>query len=110
MKRCPKCNEVKHESEFYKNTRMKDGLSVHCKTCHNKYTVKYMKEYRIMEKEEQEKDDECNFNRYLGGYLVAILNHVKKGEYKYTIKSTTGETFKTNDKQEFFNKLKDCLC
>lgn len=110
MKRCPKCGETKPKSEFYKNAHMKDGLSVQCKKCHNKYSVQYMKEYKIWDREEQIKDDINNFNRYMGGYKMTILNYVKKGEFKYNIESTSGELIRTNDKQEFLENLKDCLC
>lgn len=31
MKRCPKCQSVRLNEEFYRNGRNKDGLSVYCK-------------------------------------------------------------------------------
>ncbi len=33
MKRCPKCKIEKPESEFYTNSKTKDRLGSHCKTC-----------------------------------------------------------------------------
>lgn len=33
MKRCPKCDTIKDESEFYKNSRTKDKLTYWCKKC-----------------------------------------------------------------------------
>lgn len=33
MKNCPKCSEIKLDAEFYKNERMRDGLSSLCKSC-----------------------------------------------------------------------------
>lgn len=102
MKRCTKCHQLKKDDEFYKDKRQISGLRPECKTCGYKQIRKQRgyKNYR----EQKKKED-----WFVGGYMVAILNYAKKGEYKYTIKSTTGEIFKTNDKQEFFDKLKDCL-
>lgn len=37
MKLCPTCKILKDESEFYKNARMKDGLSTQCKSCQRAY-------------------------------------------------------------------------
>jgi len=37
MKRCSKCGIEKDESEFYKNSKMKDGLQSKCKECSHKY-------------------------------------------------------------------------
>ena len=37
-KTCPKCKRVLPASQFYKNKSTKDGLSAHCKECHNKDT------------------------------------------------------------------------
>ncbi len=39
MKQCSKCLEIKPESDFYKDTRTKDGLKCQCKKCHCKTTV-----------------------------------------------------------------------
>lgn len=40
-KRCPKCKEEKHLSEFYKDNRRLDGLTCYCKICCNNNTRKY---------------------------------------------------------------------
>lgn len=40
-KMCPKCNEMKEFSEFYKNGRTKDGLYCYCKSCHGASTAKW---------------------------------------------------------------------
>jgi|ETNvirenome_6_85_1030632.scaffolds.fasta_scaffold54657_2 hypothetical protein len=34
MKECSKCGETKDVSEYYRNTREKDGLQYRCKSCH----------------------------------------------------------------------------
>ena len=40
-KRCPKCKEEKHLSEFYKDKNRVDGLTCYCKICSNNNTRKY---------------------------------------------------------------------
>jgi len=37
MKQCSRCKETKSESEFYKCSRLKDGLQSYCKTCCREY-------------------------------------------------------------------------
>ena len=39
MKRCTKCGEIKPVSEFYRNSRAKDGMQFFCKACRHKYYV-----------------------------------------------------------------------
>lgn len=46
-----------------------------------------------------------NFNDVCGGYNIYILNKPKPGEYKYTVVSTSGAVYKTNDKAEFMEYL-----
>ena len=45
----------------------------------------------------------------IGGYKVSILNHPSQTEFKFTIMSTNGELFQTNDKGDFFNYLRGVL-
>jgi hypothetical protein len=45
MKHCPKCNEDKDESEFYKSNKNKDGLYCYCKSCHKAVKEKSNKAY-----------------------------------------------------------------
>ncbi len=40
MKQCSKCHELKPETEFYKDTRTKDGLKCQCKKCHCETTMR----------------------------------------------------------------------
>lgn len=48
MKKCSRCNTEKPLTEFRKNARSKDGLSVWCKDCEKQYD----REYRAKHKEE----------------------------------------------------------
>lgn len=42
-KRCTKCGETKHPSEFYKHRITKDGLTHQCKECQKNKYKKYLK-------------------------------------------------------------------
>lgn len=41
MKKCTACNELKNIDLFHKNSKTKDGLSLHCKPCANERGRKY---------------------------------------------------------------------
>jgi hypothetical protein len=41
MKMCPLCKEERAVTEFYKNSKRKDGLQVNCKTCKKKIDANY---------------------------------------------------------------------
>lgn len=41
MKACSKCGETKPLTEFSKNTKRRDWLQPHCKTCHNTANAKW---------------------------------------------------------------------
>lgn len=43
MKTCNKCNETKPYTEFYKDSRGRDGYYRRCKACHNKATTERRK-------------------------------------------------------------------
>lgn len=78
MKKCFKCNEVKHLSEFYKHKQMADGHVNKCKTC-NKKDVKdnrdlksdYYKEYDAwrFQNQPQVKDRHIKYQSTEGGIL-----------------------------------------
>ena len=38
LRRCPRCEEVKPESEFPRNRSTKSGFAAYCKPCHNEVT------------------------------------------------------------------------
>ncbi|UJH95615.1 hypothetical protein [Bacillus phage vB_BtM_BMBsp2] len=46
-KRCPKCDQVKEFTEYYKNKSRKDGLNVYCKLC----VKEDQKDYHVRNKE-----------------------------------------------------------
>lgn len=54
-KRCPKCQETKIVTEFYKAKARKDGYYSWCKKCCNKITIKWNKEHPEQCKESQRK-------------------------------------------------------
>ncbi|AUR98261.1 HNH endonuclease [Vibrio phage K165] len=50
VKECKKCETVKHKSEFYPNSRNRDGLQGACSDCMNKSKVNAAKERRESQK------------------------------------------------------------
>lgn len=46
MKRCKRCEDIKDETEFYKEPRVKDGLTAVCRQCSKELTVKWQQEHR----------------------------------------------------------------
>lgn len=78
------------------------GLRPECKTCGYKQ-IRKQRRYKTYREQKKKAD------WFVGGYKIYVLNYAKEGEFKYVILPTDGKMFKTNDKQEFFNKLKDCL-
>ena len=42
MKRCSKCKMEKDESEFYRDSKTRDGLQAHCKACRRLWEREYL--------------------------------------------------------------------
>lgn len=94
-----KCNHCKRdlpESAFSPRHRT-------CKKCEAEKEAKYRTQ-RILEDESEDK-----FNSFYGGYIIAILNHTRPKEYKYTIKGTNGYMIQTNDLDYFRKKLSEVV-
>lgn len=109
MKRCPRCGQLKSESEFYKNARMKDGLTIHCKNCHKNMCYETVKTRKMRAKQEENQKQLDDFNYHLGGYRITILNYAKPNEYKYIITPTNRQSFMTNDNAKFISKIKELI-
>jgi hypothetical protein len=43
QKRCPKCGETKHLTEFSKNRRHPDGLQTYCRVCNRAHVTAWQK-------------------------------------------------------------------
>jgi len=98
------CNHCKRDLPKSAFSPSRKKLPWHtCKECENKKA----KTYRI----NQILDEECEskFDSFYGGYIVAILNYVKKNEYKYTIKGTNGLMIQTNDVDYFRKKFDEVI-
>lgn len=105
VRRCCCCHEVKPVTEFYKNLSCHDGLTYDCKQCHNKSTLKYMAKRRAKIKVEKEREEKRRYELNMGGWVIRILNHCKKGELKYSAINTNGKALITNNREKFFNYL-----
>lgn len=111
MKKCKKCGKELHESEFDKEPHNKDGLKSICKDCKKFYNQMYLEPNfskiwsSFRGRENYEKELNLEIMKPLSGYKIYILNHTKKGEFKYNIISTNGERINTNDKNEFVDYI-----
>lgn len=78
MKRCCKCNELKDESEFYKDKSRSDGLTSRCRTC------KYIKSDSNweMEKKLRKLAIECGKNICSACGKLKPLEDFYKDEYR----------------------------
>lgn len=105
MRLCTKCGRMLPESKFSKDMNCEGGLKHRCKDCVNANAKEYyqkIKEYNLGKDETFINPDE-----FLGGYKISILNHVKKGEFKFNVFETkTGEVFQTNVKDYFINYIR----
>lgn len=102
-KKCNCCGEYKSEIKFYNNINNKDGKQSYCKKCHilvgKGISVKDLREEYI----------ESSFEKFLGGVSIIILNHVKSGEFRYQMNSTSGKKLYTNDKSIFLKKFNELI-
>lgn len=107
MKRCCRCREYKPLTEFYKNNQSKDSLDWLCKRCktlENKQYQAKIKSFDVEKTTARDEKQEKEFANACGGIIIKIVNHSKKGEYKYQV----GDLM-TNDKKAFINKVNKIL-
>lgn len=104
MIKCTICHRELPESEFTPSF-LKRGQH-QCKKCvYEKYGKKAQEKYLKSISELPEK----NFDEFYGGYVIKVLNFTRKGEFKYIINSTKGDTFQTNSKDDFLDKINKIL-
>ena len=106
MKKCSKCGQLLPLDSFSKGLTYKDCHKSICKKCINEYN----REYRVRKKERKKKllgIKNLEPEDYLGGYMVYVLNHTKRGEFKYNVVSTKGNVFHTNNKEDFLSFLRE---
>ena len=98
------CSHCKRDlpKEAFSPSRIKLRYPV-CKECEN------TKEKNRRIKAILDDENESKFDSLYGGYVVAILNHVRSKEYKYTIKGTNGYMIQTNDVDYFRKKMDELI-
>lgn len=98
------CNHCKRELPDSAFSPSRKNLKYHtCRECENTKAA----DYRI--KQALNDENESRFDSLYGGYVVAILNHTRKNEYKYTIKGTNGYMIQTNDIDYFRKKFNEVI-
>lgn len=103
MHKCRVCKRELPDPAFHKSS-----LAVYnyiCKECKNKQNKEHYYKDRIIE----QKRNEENFEHALGGYVIRILNHTKPFEHRFNIQPTEGEAWVTDDKEQFWKKLREII-
>lgn len=75
-KTCSKCGELKPKSEFYKDSKNKDGYQGHCKKCRNEKIAQYKSGKRAQELRSRYRKSDA--------YKDACLNSTLKKRYGIT--------------------------
>ena len=109
MKKCRKCGQLLDLSEFPLDKQNLDGHKGMCRKCTREYNrnynkkqkEKYLKIHSLITSEDKAK-------YILGGLKCYILNHIKKGEFKYNIICMEdGKLYQTNSLENFVHYLKE---
>jgi len=94
MKRCPKCEKWKDESEFSKQPTRKDGLRCWCKKCEIEYSHRY---YRRKKKSVKKYRSYEKTHRVVDGVKQKRCNKCKRwkpeGEFQKDCRSKDGLQF-----------------
>ena len=100
MKRCSRCNLLKQESEFHKDSGSKDGLYSICKKCKSEYMKKRWKEdeeYRLKKREKDKLRKE---------YFINYMREKRKNpEYREHCRKYMENYWKINNAYEYHKKL-----
>ena len=86
MKKCKRCNLAKEESEFYKKTRTKDGLTSDCKECIKKAISIYRNNNRERIRETNRRSRRKHWPHVYAGYRKWWSEH-KEIHQAYQAKS-----------------------
>lgn len=60
---CNKCGRVLPLSDFYTNSKAKDGHATYCKVCSNAISVEYARKRRARKKEEAKGNERIEFEK-----------------------------------------------
>lgn len=60
---CKKCGRELPLSDFYTNSKAKDGLATYCKECSNAISVEYARKRRERKKAEAEENERVEFEK-----------------------------------------------
>lgn len=92
MKTCSKCKQLKQETEFYANKRMKDGLNTFCISCHKadniarKAVNRADEAFRLKEADAKQEYRERNAEKVAASlkmWRTARASHVSQYSKKY---------------------------
>lgn len=113
-KKCTKCGEIKSTTEFYKNSRSKDGLKTWCKICHLEdskkrekkynekrrlYRLENKEEYRVkkrvyyLENKEKILSDNSQWRKSFNGRLLSYQRSAKKRNIEWLLTENEFKSF-----------------
>lgn len=74
MKKCSRCGECKPLDQFTKNSRISDGLSIHCTTCKKLFKLEYKKRHP-----DRVKQSKKNFQDKNPDYMKNYMKEYREG-------------------------------
>ena len=81
MKNCSKCNQLKTESEFWKDKRLNSGLRTYCKNCERISNYDRVKKYRLLHPDRRRESSHKTDFKKLNTIKGKINNSIKSNIY-----------------------------
>jgi len=88
-KKCPKCNQVKSISNFYKT---KDKIQSYCKSCHNSFCIERWKNKKI--ECVKAKGGVCSRCGYANNYAALDFHHLRDKDPDWNLRRFSAERLK----------------
>ncbi|QUH28711.1 hypothetical protein [Vallitalea guaymasensis] len=91
LKKCAKCGQYKHISDFHKNKRNKDGLHSYCKQCNAQKAKSYNKTEKGLQnvKKAQMKQYESGYFKFGKGAISNMSNSAQKRGITFNLDEKT---------------------
>ena len=75
-KLCKHCGRELPVSDFYTNSKAKDGLATYCKECSNALSVEYTRKRRERKRMEAKEKERIEFEKKYKIYMVTLFHQI----------------------------------